>query len=155
MHLTHHAFYASISHTTCIILCKCIGHEFLNGIDRSILGFVLDNRSIGLDDIYGGERLGVQVGRNEFTFFVSTEFVDINVGSFGEFRKFVFHFLAKLAPWSVDSNDRRLSRLCNLQSRVGGLDVLYGTSFPQVAVPSFLGTIDVNSCAPNMENGKK
>ena len=126
-------------------LGKSLGDELFDGLGGSVLGFVLDDGSVRLDNIDGWERFSVQVGRNEFTLFISTELVDIKIRSIGEFAKVVFHLLAELAPRSVDSNDGSLSRLGNLQSGIGGFNVLDGTFFPQVTVPGLFGTINVDS----------
>ena len=126
-------------------LCKSVGNELFDGLDGSVLGFVLDNGSIRLDNIDGREGFGVQVGRNEFTFFISTELVNIKIRSLGEFAEFVLHLLAELAPRSVDSNDGSLSRLGDLQGSIGGFNVLNGSFFPQVTVPCLFGTVDVDS----------
>ena len=123
MRIVHNIIFYSIIKN----LRNCVGDEFLDGINRSVFGFVLDDGSIGLDNIDSGEGFCVQVSGGEFTFFVSTEFVNIDVRSFGEFLEFFFHSLAKLAPWGVDGNDRSLSGLSDFQSGVGGFDVLDST----------------------------
>ena len=79
-------------------------NELVEGLDRAHLGVVLDDGAIGLDDVDGGEGLGVELGLDEFTLLISAELVDINVSLLGELAELLLHSLAELqCQQSIDT----------------------------------------------------
>ena len=95
--------------------------ELFEGFGRTLFRLVLDGGSVGLDNVHRGEGFSVEGVHDEFTLLVTTEAIHINVSIFlGKVFKGVFHFLAELAPRSVDGDNGGLSGRFDLQRFVGG-----------------------------------